>query len=109
MLNNYSVYLSHNQTCTNDLLNTLSKHLSADLTKVRSDYLVGVDLGGKYTMVFNNSRLTFTFSQKVTENDITNFDVTIQNVLHDNLQYDGYVIHKNFEFINEKIIKSFIS
>lgn len=108
MLNNYSVYFSHNKTGTNQIFETLKKYLSAELTSVRSDYLVGVDLNGKYTMVFNNSRLTFTFSTKVTELDITDLDIIIQNVLNDNLKCNGYVIHKNFDFTNEKIVKNLI-
>ena len=106
MLNKYSVYLSQNKTTTSTISKILEKYLSAKLTKVRSDYLVGVEESGKYTMVFNNSRLTFNFSSKVTEPEIRKLDTIIEKVIDDCHHNNGYVIHKNFEFLNEKILRN---
>lgn len=105
-MNNYSVYLSHNQSDTNEIYKVLNKHLNIDLTKVNPEYLMGMDIEGKYTMIFNKSRLSFTFNNKVTPFDVCTFDNLIDEVLRDNIRFSGYVIHKDFDFLRDKIIRN---
>lgn len=104
MNNFYSVYLSQNQSNVDDISEVLNRHLNINLTKVSPTYAFGVDHYGRYTMNCDKSRMSFTFFNSVTKDEISIFDKKIDNLLSDKLNFNSCVINKKFSFIDDKII-----
>lgn len=104
MKNNYSVYLSQSKPNSREISNLLHKYLNIELTEITPEYLIGIQEDGKYTLTINKSRISFTFSNDVTKIDIISLDKVIEDILKEQNDYNGFIIHKDFHFLQDKVV-----
>lgn len=104
MKNSYNVYLSQNKPNSQEISILLNKYLNIKLTEITPEYLIGIQKDGQYTLTVNKSRISFTFSNDVTLFDITSIDEAIKNILNEQRDYKGFIIHKDFYFLQDKVV-----
>ncbi|WP_339174825.1 hypothetical protein MKY51_01290 [Solibacillus sp. FSL R5-0691] len=104
MKNNYSIYLSQNKPNSREISKLLNKYLNIELTEITPEYLTGVQKDGKYTLTVNKSRISFIFSNDVTKIDISSLDKIIEDILKEQSDYNGFIIHKDFHFLQDKVV-----
>lgn len=94
MKNVFSLILLNNQSNSQIISATLKKNLPVDVEYINSCYFVGFNQSGRYTFDYENSRLSFTFAEDLTEVEFKSFELNIELALQE-LSFEKAIITNN--------------
>lgn len=98
MTNSYSVFLAENGSSLIDMAKVFEKAYGINFKNIDTNYLVAFIDEYKCVLDLSNSRIKAIFTDSVTQEDVNGFGERLNYILDSDLEYNGCLIKKDFEF-----------